>query len=305
MDIDTLEHESGSYLDEKLKEQFADLVYRVDIKGHQAYITFLFEHKSTRDRMVIFQILKYMISIWESKIKEALETKKKTGNELATEDIEIPIILPIVVYHDKYKWNIKRSLGEMMPHFASLPVAVKEYIPNFEYLLADLPRLEAEGKIKLQEEHAIVIETLNKARYESKENIIDLFKRVVEIYTSTKDMDMVGHYIISTIVYIISSRNDFEKSELERIANQISKEGGELVMTLAERLMEKGRQEGRGEGETRALARTAVNLLVKKFNFVPEEMKKRISGLDAPTLDAIIDGVFEYKNLDEVKKYIQ
>ena len=55
---------------------------------------------------------------------------------------------------------------------------------------------------------------------------------------------MVEYFILETIVYIISSREDFEEQELKKIASQISKEGGELFMTLAERLMEKGIKKG-------------------------------------------------------------
>ena len=72
-------------------------------------------------------------------------------------------------------------------------------------------------------------------------------------------------------------------------------------MTLAELF----RQEGREEGETKALARTAIKLLFKKFGFVPEELRSNIAKLDVTTLEILIDRVFDYESLDEVKKYIQ
>ena len=49
-----------------------------------------------------------MIEIWESKIK-----KEKI--------YELPIILPIVIYHGKDKWNISTTLGEMISGYRSLP----------------------------------------------------------------------------------------------------------------------------------------------------------------------------------------
>ena len=36
-----------------------------------------------------------------------------------------------------------------------------------------------------------------------------------------------------------------------------------------------------------------------------EELKQRITELDAPTLEAIIDNIFEYNSPDDVKKYIR
>ena len=59
-DMSTLEAQPTSYISKELKEQFADLLFRVNIMDKEAYIYFLFEHKSYRDRMVIFQVLKYM-----------------------------------------------------------------------------------------------------------------------------------------------------------------------------------------------------------------------------------------------------
>ena len=68
---------------------------------------------------------------------------------------------------------------------------------------------------------------------------------------------------------------------------------------------EKGLEDGELRGETKALARTAIRFLVKKFGFVSEDIRQGISKLDTPTLEVIIDSIPEYKDLDEVKKYIQ
>ena len=138
VNINTLSSEPTSYLTKELEEQFTDLVYKAEIKGEKAYITFLLEHKSYPDRMVIFQVLKYIISIWEEKIRNDVESKKAENKILKTNEIELPIIIPLVVYHDKNKWNIKRSLGEMIPHYKNLPDIIKRYIPNYQYLLIDL-----------------------------------------------------------------------------------------------------------------------------------------------------------------------
>ena len=102
IDIDTLEPQKESFLDEKLKEEFSDLLFRVMINDKEGYIYFLFEHKSYKDRMVIFQVLKYMVSIWESKIQEDRDIRKIDG-KVNSGEIELPIILPLVVYHDEGK----------------------------------------------------------------------------------------------------------------------------------------------------------------------------------------------------------
>lgn len=291
LNINTLSRESDTYLTKELKEQFADLVYRVGINDKEAYISFLFEHKSYKDRMVIFQVLKYMLVIWEEKIKNDIANAR---------EIEIPMVIPIVVYHDKYEWNIKESLGEMMPGFKQLPETIKRYIPDFKYLLADI---SDHNKLKkdLGEEYKIVLETLSRTRYENKENILEIFKRAIEIYEKTKDKDLVSYYIVETIIYILSSRDDIDNSELEKIADKISEEGGDLFMTAAEKLIEKGRL----EGEVKGVKGSIQNVLAIKFDIIDLKIKRKIDKIDdLDLLGIILEKAIQIEFLEEFKKYI-
>ena len=104
--------------------------------------------------------------------------------------------------------------------------------------------------------------------------------------------------------YIFNARADLTNKDIDEIISKIEKtylEGSELIMTLAEKL----REEGREEGEAKALARTAIKLLTKKFGILPEELKRGVSKLDVVTLEVIIEDILEYQSLEEVKKYIQ
>lgn len=302
IDMNTLSPQPIIHISKELKEQFTDLLFRVNILNKEAYVYFLFEHKSYRDRMVIFQILKYMIAVWEAKIKEDLDARKE-DNIIDTGDIEIPIVIPLVVYHDKHKWNIKRTLGDMIPNYKNLPDSVKKYVPDFEYLLSDLSNPDQD--IDLDEEHSIVIRTLNKSRYAGKDEIIDIFTQVINLFMKNKNEDMIKHYIIETIMYIFSSRNDFTKEELFEIAGQISDEGGELVMTLAEKLKREGMKEGKEEGVREATLDSALTLLEMKFGAMPEDIIKRISQQDITTLKLIISNIFKIGSLNDIEKHLK
>lgn len=93
----------------------------------------------------------------------------------------------------------------------------------------------------------------------------------------------------------------YEKGKYEKFVKE------EIYMSsiLYKEPYEKGLEEGVLKGEAIALARTAIKFLVKKFGFVSDDLKQSILKLDAPTLEVIIDSVSEYKDLEEVKKYIQ
>ena len=256
IDMSTLEPQKESFLDENLKQEFSDLLFRVCINDKDSYIYLLFEHKSYRDRMVIFQVLKYMVNIWESKI-QADKDKRKQAGEVNSGDIELPIILPLVVYHDKGEWNIKKTLGEMIPSYNELPENLKKYIPNFEYLLFDLSEFPKET-VELQSEAMISIKALTRARHASREEAIEILEEAIDLIHKSKEKDEITYYISACIRYILSVRDDISKEEMHEIAGKISIEGGELVMTIAEKLREEGKELARKE-EKESLAK---NLLV-------------------------------------------
>lgn len=262
--MDTLQPQKGSYLDKGLKEQFTDLLFRVNINNKEGYIYFLFEHKSYKDRMVIFQVLKYMVEIWEGKIKEDKKKRKESGLP-DTGEIKIPIILPLVVYHDKGKWSIKRTLGEMIPSYNDLPNSLKRYIPNFEYLLFDLSQWQKED-IKLQSENMIAIKALSKSRYSSKEEAIEILIEAIELINRTEEKDIVTYYVSECIKYMLSIRDDISEKEMEKIAEKISIEGGELVMSVAERLRKEGEERGIQRGIQKEKRKSAKIGIIKGYS---------------------------------------
>ena len=302
IDMDTLVSQPTTYISKELKEQFADLLYRTNINNERAYISFLFEHKSFPDKLVIFQVLKYMLEIWEAKMENDLSARKK-GLIFEEDYIEIPIVIPLVVYHDKDIWRIKRSLGEMMPGFNSLPESIKKYIPDFEYMLTDLGLSDKENS--LEEEHSIVIRTLNKARYASKDEILDIFTEMVTIYRKRKDRDMVKHHIIESMVYILSTREDINEEELKEIANKISEEGSDLVMTAADRLMEKGMEKGIEKGIEEGIRKSMQITLFNRFSVSNLELKKKIDQIqDSTILESLLNKAFQVDSLEEFSNFV-
>ncbi|CDI40912.1 conserved protein of unknown function [Tepidanaerobacter acetatoxydans Re1] len=97
---------------------------------------------------------------------------------------------------------------------------------------------------------------------------------------------------------MFNARADLTTKDVDIMVKKIDNiypKGSEVVMTLADKLREEGRE---------ALIKTAIKLLTKKFGSLPEEIRVRISKLDLVTLEVIIDGIFEYESLEDVKKYI-
>ncbi len=69
VDIDTLEPQKDSHVDEEFKESFSDLLFKARINNKEGYVYMLFEHKSYPSRDIAFQLLKYMVRIWERQLE--------------------------------------------------------------------------------------------------------------------------------------------------------------------------------------------------------------------------------------------
>ena len=123
IDLDTLEPQKDSFINKELQESFSDLLFRVNINNREGYLYFLFEHKSYASPDVAFQLLRYMVEIWNTKVKNTTQ---------------LPVIIPLVIYHGKDGWNIKHTLGEMILGYNELPKDIQALVPNYKYLLYDL-----------------------------------------------------------------------------------------------------------------------------------------------------------------------
>jgi predicted transposase/invertase (TIGR01784 family) len=84
LDLETLQVETGSFIDADLTEKFSDLLMSVQLSksslssavpdepANSALVYFLFEHKSQSDKMTVFQLLSYIIRIWEKRLRDGL-----------------------------------------------------------------------------------------------------------------------------------------------------------------------------------------------------------------------------------------
>jgi predicted transposase/invertase (TIGR01784 family) len=95
IDPDSAELVKDSFTDSELGEYFSDMIYKVRLKdGSTAHIYILFEHKSYSDPMAGFQILCYMVRIWEKIIRNHEEAKKAARKEGKKLPDEPPFRLP-------------------------------------------------------------------------------------------------------------------------------------------------------------------------------------------------------------------
>ncbi len=92
-DFSTFEISKDTFVDSEFKDSYSDILYKVGLhSGGQSCIYILFEHKSYQDKLVAFQMLKYMVNIWDQQRQQNKEQKTKQKYPLKP-------IFPLLVYH--------------------------------------------------------------------------------------------------------------------------------------------------------------------------------------------------------------
>src|SRR5262249_5007708 len=94
----------------------------------EVLIYVLMEHKSAPDPTVAFQLLRYLVRIWD-------DWRKQSKTRL------LPPVIPLVVYHGSSAWNVPI---EFITLFGEIPGELRTFLPSFNFALVDLGRLEDE-----------------------------------------------------------------------------------------------------------------------------------------------------------------
>lgn len=231
IDMDTLEPQKDSHIDEELKESFSDLLFKASINNREGYLYLLFEHKSYPSRDIALQLLKYMVRIWEVKVGE-------TGR--------LPVIIPLVIYHGKESWNVGRNLNDMILSYDGLPQDVKVLVPDYEYLLYDLSDFTDE-EIKGEVRNRIAIKITRDIQRKGIGAILEIALEAAILMQQFEDKDTGLEYFETLMRYIFSSRSDLTKNRYNEFIRKIETtypEGSEKVMTLVQAFREEGKEEG-------------------------------------------------------------
>lgn len=94
-DLNTLKLESGSFVEEDLRQYFSDVLYSLKTsQGEPGYVHVLIEHQSTPDRHMAFRLLRYAVA--------AMQRHLDAGHK------KLPQVIPILFYIGKrspYPWS--------------------------------------------------------------------------------------------------------------------------------------------------------------------------------------------------------
>jgi predicted transposase/invertase (TIGR01784 family) len=216
-----------SFIDPELREHSSDLLYQVALRegGSPAYIYILFEHKSYPDPLVAFQLLRYMVRIWER--------DQNQGTKLAS-------IMPVVLYHGEARWRIAPNLQAIF----QAPAELAPYLPDYRYWLCDLSQYSDEqikGEMILQVGLLTLKYILRDDLREHLVDILSLFRQLSQQQTGLE-------YLETVLRYLAGGTSKITDEELWKAVATAFPKGEALVGTIAEKWVEQGKQLGLKEG---------------------------------------------------------
>lgn len=241
----------GSFVDRHLRQHASDLLYQVRFRdGREGLVYILFEHKSYQDPLAAFQLLRYMVRIWEH------EQQRARGSTL------LPII-PLVVYHGRTVWRTPTTFGALFDG----PDALRGYWPEFAYQITDLSVQRDEA---IRDVMAAVQTVLMLLREVPGNRLAEQLPNILAHLREVVDTVLRFEYLEMGLRYITEANESITDSELQgAIEDALPEIGGGAMTTLAEKWvtqgLERGLQRGIAEGTRNGLLAGIELALELKF----------------------------------------
>lgn len=262
LDLSQLRLEKDSFVDEKLRSYFSDLIYTA--MTHDATpvcVAFLAEHKSYPDDWVDFQVLRYKVGYWvrefeaihaaQAKQKAAKETGESTPGRVAQPQpcTTLTPILVLLVYHGVPSWQIPlrfaRHLTGMQDPASPLSQAMGRYVPDFEPHFVNISAM-TDAAIRGEVTTRVLVTVLKYIFSDGLGGHLDeILAMASEILRQPSGLEMV----MALLRYISRSAVKVDKAEMtQKLLTYLPKEGGFLMETLAQEWIEEGKRLGKQEG---------------------------------------------------------
>ncbi len=278
LDLRKIELVGDEFVDEDLNSHLADLLYRVKLKqGDEAFIFVLFEHKSTPEKFVAFQILRYIVRLWDKSSQQGVR--------------RFPVVYPIVLYHGRRAWNVPRNLRAIVDIDTHSPFL--NFVPDFEYFLIDLAELKEEylqGTPYLRAGLLVLKYIFDR---ELEKHLPDIFRAL----KGEPEKSLIGH-LKTVVTYLSKVKNqlpqDTVASTLIKTLHEIK---GDIMLGFVDEWIQKGR--------TETAQSIAMRLLNRQLGIVSPRTEIRIKKLSAKELEELTEATLDFKSYSDLDSWLQ
>lgn len=275
-DLSTLKLESGSFVEDDLRQYFSDVLYSLKTThGDDGYVHVLIEHQSSPDKHMAFRLLRYAVAA----MQRHLEAGHKT----------LPLVIPVLFYTGKrspYPYSTR-----WLDEFTDPALASRLYGEAFP--LVDVTIIPDE---EIAEHRSMAALTLLQKHIHQRD-LAELVDKLVPVllagYLSSSQVISLIHYIVQAgetadaeaLVRELAHRVPQHGDALMTIAQQLEQKGIEKGMEKGmEKGIQLGREEGRSEGEREATLKIARTMLQSGLD---RETVMKMTGLNEDDLALI------------------
>ena len=260
-----IEKYNSSFISKTFQNKEADIVYKIKDKN----IFFLIEHQSKIDYSMLFRLLEYEVAI----IRSAIDKSK-----IKNKSYKIPLVMPIVLYTGKQKWNANKYLEKSQEKIQCLNIKIGNYslvdINNYteKELLEDNTFISKMMLIEKSKNTEEIAETLEKIISKTQKEDKELLKRIIEIFLEEK----IGIQKSTELIRKLESESD----SMLAIVDMIRKEN-QMYIDMGRK---EGKKEGKIEGKTETI-KEIVNKMLRKN--LPEKTIIEITGINPKEIEKI------------------
>ena len=275
LDLDTLSLEKDSFIDERLREHRADLLFSVKGQaGQPVLIYLLLEHKSYQDRWTAFQMLGYVLRILTP---HAGHSKR------------LPAVLSLVIYHGETVWSAPTTVEDL----TDAPEELAPLVPRFGFQLCDLSQAQLDG-LRERAALAMVLRVLKFVRSD------ELDERLPEILALFHELDGRREQKLAFLEIILRY--------LAAAAGQLSENSirtalrAALPLDVEEKLMPTIAETWVTQGELKQARHKLRLLLTQRFGTLPAQTEQHIDDADLEMLDRWFTNALSAIDLEDVFK---
>jgi recombination-promoting nuclease RpnB len=227
-DLSTLKLESGSFVEDDLRQYFSDVLYSLKTTAGDGYIHVLIEHQSTPDRHMAFRLIRYAVA--------AMQRHLEAGHK------KLPLVIPVLFYTGKrspYPYST-RWLDEFNDP------AQAERLYGGAFPLVDVTVISDD---EIMTHRSMAALTLLQKHIHQRD-IATLTDRLATLlmadYLSSPQVTALIHYLLQA-----GESADYE-AFVRELAQRVPQHG-DALMTIAQQLEQKGIEKGIQLGEQRGI----------------------------------------------------
>ncbi|MDX5626438.1 MULTISPECIES: Rpn family recombination-promoting nuclease/putative transposase [unclassified Brenneria] len=265
-DFATLQRESASFVDEELRSRVSDMLYSCRTSAGRGYIYCVIEHQSSPDRVMAFRLLRYCLSAMQQHLSQGHKT--------------LPLVVPLLFYH-----------GDRRPYPYSLnwldgftdPVLARQ-IYTTAFPLLDLT-VTPDEEIKTHRRAALLELVLKHIRTRDMLELARDIGMLMEMWT----LPLTQQRALMFYIAHMGRTSDVPSF----IATLKTYSGGEQMATIAQELMQQGKEKWLAEGLEQGMKASALHIARQMLkNGMPPQQVQQMTDLsddDMQTVMSIAD----------------